>query len=118
LIKLTSTDVVMDGAEQKPSQAGTSYVIAEMEITIQSKRKFVGCSVNLLADGKRTWDPESDFFSRKLPQYCGDDEHPITPGKPWRFEQIFQIPSTFTNRLYGLAVDDPASAAPVKVLTF
>lgn len=115
LIKLTRTEVIVDGRETKPAQAGAVYVIAELEIT--TNKKDPTCSVQLVADGRRTWDSDADFFDRKLPQYCGDYEHPVTPGRPWRFEQIFLIPQKFADRLYGVAVPDNSSPAPTKVLT-
>lgn len=115
LIKLTRTEVIVDGDETKPSQAGTIYVIAELEIT--TDKKDPACSPELVADGKRTWEATTEFFDRKLPQYCGDYDNPPTPGKPWRFEQIFLIPAKFGDRLYGVAVPDLSSPAPTKVLT-
>lgn len=115
LIKLTRTDVIVDGQQTKPAQAGAVYVIAELEIT--TDKKDPACSVKLVADGKRTWDSNADFFDRRLPQYCGDYDHPVTPGRAWRFEQIYLIPQKFADRLYGIAVPDNSSPAPNKVLT-
>jgi len=115
LIGLTRTDVVANGEETGRAQAGATYVIAELEIV--ATKKSPNCSVELVADGKRTWESNAEFFSRKLPQFCGDDQHPITPGKPWQFEQIFLIPTTFADRLYGIGVEDDTTPAPTKVLT-
>lgn len=116
LLKLTQTDVVVDGDEQHPAQAGAFYVVAELQVVTNNK-KFTGCGVDLLADGKRTWEAESSFFDRKLPGYCDTDDYPIVPGRPWRYEQIYQVPVQFRHELYGIAVNDPSSAAPIPVLT-
>lgn len=115
LTGLTRTDVIGNGDETRRAQAGATYVIADLEIV--ASKKSPNCSVELVADGKRTWESNTDFFERRLPQFCGDDEHPITPGKPWRYEQIFLIPTVFADRLYGIGVEDDTSPAPTKVLT-
>jgi hypothetical protein len=115
LIKLTRTEVIINGDESEPSQAGTVYVIAELELL--TTKKDPTCSADLVGSGDRTWESEASFFSRKLPQYCGDFDHPVTPGKPWRFEQIYVVPATFADRLYGVAVPDRSSPAPIPVLT-
>ena len=115
VLKLTRTDVIVNGDETRASHAGATYVIAELEIT--TKKKDPACTIQLVADGKRTWESEADFFDRRLPQYCGDYDHPVTPGKPWRLEQIYLMPSKFADRLYGVAVADASSPAPIKVMT-
>lgn len=115
LVSLTRTQVITNGDETNRAQANATYVIAVLEIV--STKKDPSCSVELVADGKRTWESNTEFFERKLPQYCGDYDHPLTPGKPWRLEQIFLIPSDFANRLYGVGVEDDTSAAPTAVLT-
>lgn len=115
LIKLTRTEVIVNGDETKPAQAGTVYIVAELEIT--TTKKDPACGVELVGSGKRTWESQTEFFDRKLPQYCGDYEHPVTRGKPWRFEQIFVIPAKLAGQLYGVAAPDHSSGAPIKVLT-
>lgn len=115
LLGLTRTSAVTNGDDTVRAQARATYVIAELEIV--TTKKSPTCSVELVADGKRTWESSTDFFERKLPQFCGDTEHPVTAGKPWRFEQIFLIPSAFADRLYGIGVEDDTSPAPTKVLT-
>ncbi|QGN34511.1 hypothetical protein [Microlunatus sp. Gsoil 973] len=115
LIKLTRTEVIVDGDETKPSQAGAVYVIAELEIL--TRKKDPVCSVELVGSSKRTWEAQTSFFDRELPQYCGDFDHPVTPGKPWRFEQVFLVPAKLADQLYGIAAPDRSSPAPVPVLT-
>lgn len=115
LMSLTRTQVIDNGDQTQRAQPNATYVIAVLEIV--STKKDPSCSVELVADGKRTWESNTEFFERKLPQYCGDTEHPLTPGKPWRLEQVFLIPSAFADRLYGVGVEDPSSAAPTAVLT-
>lgn len=116
LVSLRRTEVVTDGEETHPSAAGAIWVVAEVEVTIPHKMDTVGCSLVLVSDDRRTWESQTSFFDRKLPQYCGDYDHPITPKKPWRFEQVYEIPARFSNRIYGLAAPDASSAAPTKVL--
>ncbi|MBO0813317.1 MAG: hypothetical protein J2P23_14910 [Microlunatus sp.] len=115
LIKLTRTAVIIDGDQSKPAQAGAIYVVAELEVT--AGKKDPTCSIELVGDGKRTWESDSSFYDRKLPQYCGSYDHPVTPGKPFQLEQIFQIPARFADRLYGVGVPDSSSPAPTRVLT-
>lgn len=115
LVGLTSTDVIVNGDRTEHAQTGATYVIAQLEIV--THKKDPACSVELVADGKRTWESDTEFFDRRLPQYCGDYDHPVTAGKPWRYEQIFLIPAVFADRLYGIGVEDNASADPTKVLT-
>jgi hypothetical protein len=115
LVSLTRTEVLVDGDETHRAQPGTSYVIADLQIVTDNKDPL--CSVELVADGKRTWESNAEFFDRKKPQYCGDDEHPVTPGKPWDYEQIYLIPSAFADRLYGIGVENVTSPAPTEVLT-
>jgi hypothetical protein len=115
LVKLTRTDVVVDGDETKPASAHATWVIAELELTIPRQKDTIGCSLRLLAEGKRQWDAET-FYDRRLPNYCGDSDHPITPGKPWRFEQIYEVPTRFADRIQGIAVTDHSSSAAMKVL--
>lgn len=117
LMRLRQTEVITDGEKNNPSAAGTVWVIAELEIVVARKKSTPNCSVELVSDGGRTWGTtDESFFNRKLPQYCGDYDHPITVGKPWRLEQVFAVPQRFADRLYGLAVPDPASAGVVKVI--
>jgi hypothetical protein len=115
LVSLTRTDVIVDGDETHRAQPGATYVIADLQLVTAKKDPL--CSVELVADGKRTWESNAEFFERKKPQYCGDDEHPITANKPWDFEQIYLIPSAFADRLYGVGVENHVSPAPTKVLT-
>jgi hypothetical protein len=115
LIRLTRTDQVMDGDEAKPPSANTTWVVAELELTIDHHKDVIGCELKLLGPGKRQWDPQT-FYDRAVPNYCGDSDHPIKPGVPWHFEQIYEVPTTFAGEIYGVAVIDHVSAAPTKVL--
>lgn len=117
LVSLRQTEEITDGEETNPSEAGAVWVVAEVEVTIPHKVETVGCNLVLVSDDHRTWESESvSFFDRKLPQYCGDDDVPIVPKKPWRFEQVYQIPARYSSKIYGLAAPDASSAAPTMVL--
>ncbi|SDS72228.1 hypothetical protein [Microlunatus soli] len=116
VVALRQTETVTDGEETHPAAAGAIWVVAEVEVTIPRKMETVPCSLLLVSDDRRAWEPQTSFYNRKLPQYCGDYDHPITPKKPWRLEQVFEVPARFKDRIYGLATPDPASSAPTKVL--
>jgi hypothetical protein len=117
VVSLQQTDVVTDGDEIHPAAANAVWVVVTMEATLpKGKKKLAGCQLELLSDGGRVWSDPELFFSRKLPQYCGDDDDPPKPGVPWRFEQIFEIPQRFADHLYGVVVPDNSSAEPNKVL--
>lgn len=117
LVQLRQTETITDGEESHPSAAGAVWVIAEVELTLAHKDETPNCTLALISEDRRSWDATSStFFDRKLPQYCGDYKHPITVGKPWRFEQVFEVPQRFADRLYGLAAPDPASSAAVEVI--
>ena len=116
VIGMKQTEVIVDGHDNNPSAANTVWVIATMELTLSHKVKNFGCDLELVGPDKRTWEPKSDFYDRKLPGYCGDYDHPITPGKPWRFEQIFEVPTKYADRIYGVAAVYLGVAAPMNVL--
>lgn len=115
LLRLTRADEVADGDEIRPASAHTVWVIAELELTIPGRRDSMGCDLRLLAAGKRAWDAEG-FYNRRVPNYCGDTDHPIRPRMPWRLEQIYQVPTKYADQIEGVAVTDHSSAAPTKVL--
>ncbi|HEY9292002.1 MAG TPA: hypothetical protein VIP98_12035 [Microlunatus sp.] len=116
VLNLKQTEVITDGEDSKPAAADSVWVVATMELTLSHKVDTPGCGLELVGAGKHTWEPRSDFYDRALPGYCGDTDRPITPGKPWRFEQIFEVPTKYVDQIYGVVAVYHGDAAPMKVL--
>ncbi|QDP94767.1 hypothetical protein FOE78_01510 [Microlunatus elymi] len=119
VLELKQTEVMTDGEDQHPSDANEVWVVATMDLTLSHPVRNPTCTLELVAEGNRTWEPvTTEFFDRSLPQYCGGDtdEHPIKVGQPWRFEQVFRVPTRFVDHIYGVALVDHGTAAPMKVL--
>lgn len=91
------------------------FVVAELEVLPQAKDPDFFCLTELLGPGGRTWDPSSVDAERAKPQLCSDED--LHPGRPFAFEQVYEVPMRYADQLFGVVAVDNTSAKPEVVLT-
>jgi hypothetical protein len=107
--RLASTD----GGKAKAAMPGATWVVAVLEAQQAEGAADFYCAFQLLGPDGRLWESESALINRALPSCAGSE---ITPGGPYRFEALFQVPRADADRLIGIAVEDSDSATRVRVL--
>jgi hypothetical protein len=112
---IRQTDVIIDGDEQVPALANTTWVVVDLELMVPRKLEVIGCSLPLVAVGKRTWDSQTFYSRDAIPTWC--DSEDVTPGRPYGFQLIYQVPLKYADQVYGVGVEDMTSPVPVTVLT-
>lgn len=113
VLKMRQSKVVTDGGRDHPARANTRWVIADMRIIVSKKTGTPCTDLDLVGPGKRTWTSNSDFFHRKMPTYCNDK---IRVDQPFHYQLIYEVPTKFVDKIYGIGVDDASSSKPTKVL--
>lgn len=115
LLSLTRTDRLLDaeGGQPQVAGAGTTFVVAELELTQQRPVEFVFCGGVLLGPGGRTWTPAGTEVQRRTP-YCQSDD--VVVGRPYRYEEVYLVPLVYADRLGGVALPDSTTAARTPVL--
>lgn len=81
--------------------AGAVFVVAELEVTPRRLEESLLCSAELVGPEGRRWEPGAGgFVLRVLPGYCDTAEMQV--GRPYRMEQIYQVPSAMADQLAGV----------------
>lgn len=115
LLSLTRTDRVTDstGGRDAVADAGTTYVVAELELTTQRPAEYAYCSGVLLGPGGRTWLLAGTSVERAVP---GCDSSAVVVGQPYRYEAIYEVPLRYVDQVVGVALPDPAEAGRTPVI--
>jgi hypothetical protein len=109
--ELASTD-----GEPQLSSSGAVWVVATLEVTQRTKDPNFLCSTELLGPDDRAWEYSTLLDAqRSLSMFCHDEELKI--GEPFRFEQVYEIPTRYADQVLGVVVVDPVNADPQQVLT-
>lgn len=109
--ELASTD-----GEPQLSSSGAVWVVATLEVTQRTKDPNFLCSTELLGPGDRAWEYSTLLDAqRSLSMFCHDEELEI--GEPYRFEQVYEIPTRYADSVLGVVVIDPVNPTPQQVLT-
>ena len=104
----------VDGPE--PAAAGAVWIVAELEVVRHTPDEDFLCTTWLASSAGREWDAEWLVTGRDLPTGCGDAD--VELGKPYRFEQIYQVPRRDATQIVGVVINDIGTGgAPKPVLT-
>ena len=116
VLSLTSSEIAAsDGGDPEPAPAGTVWVVATLQVTIDQPEELIGCDLSLLGPGGRVWGTTLDGPSRALHGYC--DSEDVRPGVPYTFEGIYEIPTGYADQVRGLVLVNHLSAAPSQVIS-
>jgi hypothetical protein len=109
--ELASTD-----GEPQLSSSGAVWVVATLEVTQRVKDPNFLCTTELLGPDHRAWEYSTLLDAdRSLSQFCHNEELKI--GEPYRFEQVYEIPTRYADQVLGVVVVDPVNSTPQQVLT-
>ena len=117
LLSLTRTDEIRGQAGSDDSEiavANATWVVAEIEVVRIQETKDYYCSFELVGPDRRRWDPDPPSVQRTATSFCRAEDLPL--GRPGRVEVIFNIPTAFVDRIYGVAVPDAGSRRATPVL--
>lgn len=119
VLSLVQTDQLRDSdtSSDDPPQvadAGSTFVVAEVEMVQATPTEYPLCAVDLLGPGGRLWEPASYDLDVQRTRTCSSSD--IRVGEPYRFEAVYVVPTVFVDGLVGLALDDDSSPARTPVL--
>lgn len=117
VLDIRRTETVLDGDEEHPAAANAIWIVVDAEVQIPHPVEVLGCgTIPLVAVGDRTWEASNSFYSRDgIPVGCTSDEVPV--GRPYRFQQFYEVPVKYADQVYGIAVEDVTNGDPAIVLT-
>ncbi|WP_152365143.1 hypothetical protein [Microlunatus speluncae] len=99
------------------ADAGTVYVVAEVEVLRVAENDVFYCQAELAVEGTRRIASGGGSIyldGTKLPTSCPSDE--LKVGHPFRFLAIFVVPTEFADQIYGIAVQYTDYGAPFQVI--
>jgi hypothetical protein len=117
LLSLTLTERLLDsgGGDPQVAEAGSTFVVAELELTQRRPAELVSCTADLLGPDQRLW--ERDVLGVQVQRPTPTcDSGDVVVGRPYRFEAVYVIPARFADRLAGVALTDHSTAGRTQVL--
>lgn len=116
LIKTERINNPGDPEDPNIADAGTVYVLAEVEVLRVAEDDLFFCTADLAVEGNRRISSGGGVYidGGKLPTACSSDE--IKVGHPYRFLAIFTVPAQFADQVYGVAVYYTEYGAPWQVV--
>lgn len=117
LLSLTRTQrlAAADGGDPQIADAGTTFVVAELELTQRRSVDIVVCTADLLGADQRLWEPEVLGVRVQRPEStCRSDAAALD--QPRRFDEIYVVPTAFVDGLVGVALTDHSNADRTQVL--
>lgn len=101
--------------EPEVAEAGTIFVVAEVEVLRQAEDDLFYCKTDLAVAGIRRIETSSPYLSdTALPTRCESDK--INVGQPYRFLAVFTVPKQFADQIYGIAVQYTDYGEPFQVI--
>jgi hypothetical protein len=116
LLALTRTELLAGspGTDPQVAVTGATWVVADLEVTVRGDPTNFLCDVQLLGLTMRTWKETNPSVQRST-TFCNNDD--IVPGRPYRFETVFLVPTSDAGQLAGVALTDRSVTGPTQVLT-
>lgn len=117
LLGLTRTERLLDsgGGDPQLAEAGSTFVVAELELTQRRPTELVTCTADLLGPDQRLW--ERDVLGVRVQRQTPTcDSADVVVGRPYRFEAVYVIPVRFADQLVGVALTDHLTSARTPVL--
>ncbi len=102
-----------DGGEPQIADAGTTFVVAQVELVQRRPNELFLCTVNLLGPDRRVWESSYPDVSRPSAA-CSEDL--AVPGRAFRYETVFVVPDIDADALVGVVLLDNSSGARTQVL--
>lgn len=104
-----------DPEDPEVAEAGTVFVVAEVEVVQLAVDDRFFCKTALVVAGPRQIEETSVYLDgTKLPTNCEADE--LKVGEPKRFLSIFTVPRQFADEIYGVGVQYSDYGAPYQVV--
>lgn len=113
ILRMRQTKRISDGDSTRRAGANATWVVVDLQATVSEKTETPCTELALVGPAKRSWKSRTSLFNRELPSHCPDK---VTVGKPFHYQLIFRVPTKFTDQIFGIGVDDPASAGPITVI--
>lgn len=116
LLSLVRTeDLAVLSGKPPPLPAGAVWVVATLQGVQHVKDPHFTCYPELVGPQHRLWERAELYADRSLSSFCPDGE--LRLGRPYRFEEIFQVPASYADQLYGVVMVDGGVSTPQQVLT-
>lgn len=116
MIKTERIENADDPEDPAVAEAGTIFVLAEVEVVQLAEDDLFFCQAELAVSGVRRIADSAPYNidDKKLPTSCDKDEFGIN--EPYRFLAIFRVPTRFADEIYGIAVYYTDYGAPYQVI--
>lgn len=111
-----TTRLAASAGEDGYAEAGSTFVVAQLERTPVTATDFAFCTTALLGPGGRVWGPGGYGLgvpSRDTPS-CGSEDTVV--GRTYRFEVIYVVPTGLLDDVVGVALPDGTTARRTPVL--
>ena len=111
-----TTRLAASSGEPGYADAGSTFVVAQLERTPVTVSDFAFCTTALLGPGGRVWEPGGYGLgvpSRDTPS-CDLEDREV--GRTYRFEVVYVVPSAFVDEVVGVALPDGTTAGRTPVL--
>jgi hypothetical protein len=116
LLSLVHSDhLTVQNGEAPALPAGAVWVVATLQVVQHGKDPAFTCYPQLIGPDHRVWERTSLYADRALSSFCSDDD--LYLGRPYRFEEIFQVPARYADQLYGVVMLNGLVSTPQQVLT-
>ncbi len=116
LLSLVQTDeLAAESGAGQIAAAHSVWFVAELEVVQRARDPSFGCSTQLLGPDHRAWDTASLDVSRPQSTYCSEEDMQVA--RPYRFEQVYEVPAQYADQIYGVVLVDHSDARPSDVLT-
>lgn len=116
LLSLVRTDeLTAESGDGQIAAAGTVWVVAELEVVQRAQDPNFVCTTRLLGPDRRAWEVASLDITRPTSMFCSDDD--LQVGRPYRYEQVYEVPARYADEIYGVVVVNSSDARPNQVLT-
>lgn len=116
VLSMKQTRTLTSEYEPTEASAGSVFIVVEVEVTTKVVDEETFCYSQLVGSDGRTWEVDSlSFGQRKIPTFCSADNG-LKANKPYKWEQIFQVPEDDADSIYGLGIE-PYTGEPLMVIT-
>jgi len=116
LLSLVQTEeLAAETGDPQVAGAGAVWIVATVEVTQRELDPDFVCSLSLLGPDDRSWERATIEVSRPATKFCSEDD--LELGRPFRLEQIYEVPVRYADQIRGVAVEQRRDTSPLPVLT-
>ncbi len=116
VLQMTRTAMLAGNAsragEGVPAGPHLVWVVVDLLVLRSTADETFACGFDLLGPDRRRWEAAlSPASGRRLSTFCDVDD--IRTGVPYRYQEIFSVPVTFVDQLYGVVPENAEEPIPV-----